>query len=317
MTTTQTILVAGASGFIAGHIVKKICCAYPDASVIGVARQSCPRKLLDLANFEYVAMDLLDSAALNRLPNHVDTIMHFAGDRRSFVPDTEFTEQIYSNVLLTSALADYAVRAKASQFLFASSVYIYSGCSKTPFREDCTEYPKENLGASKLGAEAILNARSNAGHFASTSFRIFTTYGPGTGHDQFLPIAIKKLLSPEPVATFGNPDIKRDFVYIDDVVEAVLKKLQAEGSRQVRDAGNQTLNVGSGTATSIREVVALLAEILNVTKPIEFQENIFPAREGDNDHEADLNKVRFCLGWEPKTSLEQGLRELVLSLDNQ
>jgi nucleoside-diphosphate-sugar epimerase len=110
--------------------------------------------------------------------------------------------------------------------------------------------------------------------------------------------------------------VKRDFVYVDDVVDAVMKCLQADLS-EARNIGNQVMNIGSGTATSIREVVELLAEVLNVTKPINYDANAFPAREGDNCHEADLANIRACLGWEPKTSLYEGLRKLVRSLDDQ
>ncbi|MBT3926417.1 MAG: NAD(P)-dependent oxidoreductase [Rhodospirillaceae bacterium] len=314
MTGAQTIVVTGVNGFIAGHLVKKVCRTYPDALVIGVGRQAHRQGISELANLEYVSADLCDSGALTRLPEKADTVIHFAGDRRSFVPSGEYSDQIRTNILATSQLADYAIRARASRFLFASSVYVYSGCANIPFREDFTEHPRENLGVSKFGAEAVLNARSCAGHFSSTSFRIFTTYGPGASQDQFLSAAIQKLLSPEPVAAFGNPEMRRDFVYVDDVVDAVMKSLQMDAGG-MGIIGNKALNIGSGKATSIRDVVTMLAEILNVTKPIEFDVDAFPAREGDNCHQADLTKIGDCLGWTPNTSLDEGLQKLVLSLD--
>ena len=80
-------------------------------------------------------------------------------------------------------------------------------------------------------------------------------------------------------------------------------------------ASNRPPSSSSGTATSIREAVGLLAGILNVTKPINFDADAFPAREGDNSHAADLANIRNCLGWSPKISLDEGLRKLVHSLE--
>ena len=310
----QTILITGVNGFIAGHLLLKLCDLYPGASVIGVGRQLCPQELLNISNFEYVIADLRNTNFQTILPAKVDTIIHFAGDRRTFVPPSEYTSQINSNVLVTSQMVDYAIQAKASQFIYASSVYVYSGCETIPFREDfVNEYPKENLGASKLSGERILKSRSEAGHFTSTSFRIFTAYGPRMGSSQFLPIAVNKLLTTDSEAIFFNPEVTRDFIYVDDIVDAVIISLQRiQGRENVKQS--EVFNLGSGTATSIREVINLLVNILNVSKPIRYDVNTKPSHQGDNDHQADLTKIKTCLGWSPRMPLEKGLRELIRSL---
>ena len=309
MATAQTFIVTGACGFIASHIIKELCKSYPNYTVIGVGRSECPEDLISLKNFEFITLDLLEGNLHRRLPNNVETILHFAGDRRSFVAGADRTKQFRSNVLITAELADFAILAKASRFLFASSVYVYSGCNDVPFQENMAIFPAENLGMSKLCAESVLNVRSCAGDFQSTVFRIFTTYGIGAGTDQFISVARKKLLDTAPEAIFGNSEIKRDFIYIDDVVDAVLKSLQIGNSKFVPN-GFHAMNVGSGEATSISDTVQLLAKVLNVTKPIKFKDNAISVRSGDNCHQADLTNIRQFLDWEPKVTLEMGLKKM-------
>jgi len=309
----ETILVTGVNGFLASHLVARICRAFPASSVIGIGRRPSYSGPPTEKNFEFVRADLLEHGSLQALPAHADTVVHFAGDRRTFVRPEDYSAQIHSNVLATENMADYAIRAGATRFFFASSVYVYSGCARMPFREDFLVYPRENLGVSKLAAEAILNARASSGYFAATSFRIFTAYGPGAGRDQFLSAAIRKLRSKEPVACFGNPDVERDFVHVEDIARAVVASLSA--SLGAEDSGYCILNVGSGQAVRICEVVGQLVEIMKVKKPIKFDATAFPVRVGDSNHAADLTNIRATLGWEPEISLGEGLRNLVGSFE--
>ncbi len=316
MTTAKTFIVTGASGFIGGNLIKGLCKNYPNYTIIGVGRSACPESLKSLKNFDFITLDLLAGNLQKRLPGTVEAILHFAGDRRSFVASVDRTNQFRSNVLITSELADFALLAKASRFLFASSVYVYSGCTNTPFQEKMAKFPSENLGMSKLCAESVLHARSCVGDFQSTAFRIFTTYGVGAGADQFISIARKKLLDNTPTAIFRNPEIRRDFIYIDDVVDAVLKSLQI-GHNEFSPNDVHALNIGSGKATSIGDAVKLLASVLKATKPIQFEDDAISVRSGDNCHEADLTNIRQFLAWEPKVSLEMGLKKLVCGLNDE
>ncbi len=305
-----TILVTGASGFIGSWLVPVLTKALPNSSIVGVGRQArYPLESTDFANYEYVSCDLLEPAEFQRhLPSKADVIIHLAGDPRAFLKPEESSHQIRANVTLTSNVLDYAVSAKTELFMLASSVYVYSGNFKIPFREEEVGVPAENLGATKIAAEALVKARAVSGCFRSLAFRIFTTYGPRSRHTQFIPQAIQRLRSGEPTARFGASDVKRDFIYVEDVAAAFLSGLSSQGQKQAHEA----FNVGSGTATSIKEIVFLLAELMGTQKPIEFLSGR-SQNKADHDHQADLGRIQTALGWKPVTLLREGLRRAINS----
>lgn len=303
-----TVLVTGASGFIGSWMVSALARELRGSSIIGMGRRPERPTHWRGSNIEYIACDPLQRGTLkNSLPGQIDVVMHFAGDARTSVGLEDWTRQLEANVVLTSLLADYAVSAKAKLFLLASSVYVYSGSSTLPFGEEVVSLPVENLGASKLAAEALVKARALAGQFQSIAFRIFTAYGAGSRPNQFIPEAIRKLRSKDDVAQFGSPDVKRDFIYVEDVVAAFLAGLVFNG----KPRAHETLNVGSGTPVTIKEVVCLLAEILEVKKRIEFIPSAQNANGSTRDHQADLQRIKEVLGWKPKVPLKAGLRRMI------
>lgn len=301
------ILVTGASGFIGSRVVETLSGKYPGAVISGVGRNKSPFST-DPPNYKHIECDLLDGDMQEKLPGEVDVVIHLAGDRRTFVKPEDLSVQARSNILMTSSMADYAAAAKAKLFLYSSSVYVYSGNKTIPFREEPLTIPGENLGATKLASEALLKARAVAGQFKAASFRMGTVYGPRSGATQFIPQAIKKLKSAEPSAAFGAGDVKRDFVFVDDVAEAFAA---AADILLEKDFNYEALNIGTGKAVSIREVVRVLAGEIGTEKKIEFS---IPAGEGnkaDTDHQLDLTRVRSVLGWQPVYSLAEGLRQTI------
>lgn len=304
------ILVTGASGFIGSRVVETLSKKFSDAVISGAGRSSFSPT--GLPNYTYIECDLMDSELLKKLPDEIDVVIHLAGDRRTFVKPDELSMQAVSNILMTSKLADYAVSAKVKLFLYSSSVYIYSGNETIPFREDSLTLPGENLGATKLASEALLKARAVSGQFRAASFRMSTVFGPRSGDTQFIPQAIMKLKSPGPVAKFGAGDVKRDFVFVDDVANAFVAAVSV---LLEKDFDYEALNVGSGKAVSIRDVVKVLAEELGAEKDIEFSVPAGTGNKADTDHQLDLTRIRSVLGWQPEYSLVDGLRQMITSFN--
>ncbi|MBM4135091.1 MAG: NAD(P)-dependent oxidoreductase [Nitrospira sp.] len=307
----KTIVVTGASGFIGSWVMETLARECPNSSIIGVGRRAGPSLWIDGPNCEYVSGDLLNPAIVrDRLPAKIDGLIHLAGDARTFVEPRDCTSQTEANVLLTARMADYAREAGAELFLLASSVYVYSGVVTCPFHEEAMAVPAENLGATKLAGEALVKARALAGCFHALAYRIFTVYGPRSRPTQFIPEAIRKLQSGEGAARFGAPEVKRDFVYVEDVAAAVVAGLTFRNTGQSWAA----LNVGSGRGTSIRELVFLLADLLGVTKRIEFSSEERTKNEANRNHEADVRRIKSVLGWQPTIPLKEGLRRTIESL---
>ncbi|GEM_PF-1817412 len=306
-----TILVTGASGFIGSWLIPVLTNALPNSSIVGVGRRTEHPQESTGANYEYISCDLREPAGFKKyLPGKANVIIHLAGDPRTFLKPEEAGHQVRTNVMLTSNVLDYAVSAKTELFMLASSVYVYSGNLEIPFREEEVGVPAENLGATKIAAEALVKARAVSGCFRSLAFRIFTAYGPRFRQTQFIPQAIKKLKSGEPTARFGASDVKRDFIYVEDVAAAFLAGLSFQWQKQM----HEVLNVGSGEATSIKEIVFLLAELMEIHKPIEFSSDPPNRNKVDNDHQADLRRIQTVLGWKPATPLREGLRRTIESV---
>lgn len=303
---SRMIVVTGASGFIGSWVISALAAAGRSDCLIGVGRRRALPHEACSPNIEYRALDLLRSNDWTaQLPSRADVVVHLAGDGRTRVPPEEQTAQWEANVSLTTRAADYAQAAGAGLFLCASSVYVYSGVPQLPFVEERLSLPVEPLGATKLAAESLVHARACAGAFRALALRIFTAYGPRAREGQFIPEAIRKLQSAEPIAQFRSPQTLRDFVYVEDVAAAFVAAATFQGHTPY-----EAVNIGSGTPTSIREVVELLAILLDVRKPIEFMtESHAPSTGGD--HWADLRRSAQLLGWRPLISLADGLRRTV------
>jgi UDP-glucose 4-epimerase len=304
------IVITGASGFIGSKVSQFLAEEFPDSLILGIGRSVSPSTKPGNPNFRYVSCDLLAGKFQDSLPEKTDVVIHLAGDRRTFVKHDEFTLQMRSNVEMTNAMADYAYMARAKLFLYASTVYVYSGNAAPPFKEDFVDIPSDNLGATKLASESLLKARAVAGQFKAVSFRIGTVYGPGSSHEQFIPQAIAKLSSHEPIAKFGPADIKRDFVYIDDVARAYVKALKTMIDK---DFDYEALNVGTDRSTSIREVVQIVSDSVGTGKQIEFNTFKNVGSKADTDHQLDLTRTGSVLGWRPEVSLEEGLQRTIQS----
>jgi nucleoside-diphosphate-sugar epimerase len=305
------IIITGASGFIGSKVSQKLAEKIPNASIIGIGRNKFHPDHSPFPNYEYVTCDLLDTKMYKKLPRRADILIHLAGDRRTFVKPDEYSHQFDCNVMMTSNFADYAFSSQAELFIFSSSVYVYSGNSTLPFYENIIKLPGENLGATKLAAESLLKTRAVSGQFKVISFRIGTVYGPGASRGQFIPQAIRKLTSKDPIAKFGTGNVKRDFIFIDDVVTAFEAGISLIG----QDISFEALNVGTGISTSIRNVVKVIADIVGTSKKIEFSSADRNKNKADTDHQLDRTLIRTVLGWHPRFTLEKGLRQTIKCFD--
>jgi UDP-glucose 4-epimerase len=301
------IIITGARGFIGSKLVSALSDAFPDYEIIGIGRKDVSYSDKP-ASYRYVKGDLLTDNVYEILPENADILIHLAGDRRTFVRPDEYTEQLKSNVVVTAKVADYAASANVKLFIYASTVYVYSSVNSLPFLENSIAIPGENLGATKLASEAILKSRACAGQFKALSFRIGTVYGPGASSSQFIPQAIKKLTANGIEAEFGPGDIRKDFIYIDDVAKAYVRAIEVLYSKEFM---YEALNLGTNVSTSIKDVVHLLSKIINSRKKIIFGTFKNIGSIADTDHQLDITHTREILDWYPEISIEEGLRKTV------
>lgn len=244
---------------------------------------------------------ICDLAGIDPSPwlHGADVVFHLAalpGVRPSW---TEFPEYLRCNVLATQRLLEACLRAQVRQVVIASSSSVYGGVAGA-MSEELLPRPASPYGVTKLAAERLgLAFAGRADSETSvTALRFFTVYGPGQRSDMFISRLIHAVLSRRPITIHGDGTQRRDFVYITDIVQALLLAGFAPAAR------TGVINVGTGSAATVNEVLALTGELTG-SPP---QARYGPARPGDVEAtSAALLRARERLGFRPTVGLRAGL----------
>jgi UDP-glucose 4-epimerase len=205
-------------------------------------------------------------------------------------------------VSLVEAIRDVGVK----RVVFASSATVYGPQKVQPVREDCWPHPLVPYAVSKLAAEYYIFALGELNNIETVALRIFNAYGPGQrvppAHAPVVPLFVKNVLSSASVVVHGDGSQTRDFIYIDDVVDALIAAAAAPGVNRM------ILNVGSGSETSIQQLIATVSQVTRRRPDVITN----PQQSGGSDRlVADLTRARQLLGYQPKVSLKEGLRRLL------
>ena len=206
------------------------------------------------------------------------------------------------NVHGTSAVLEASVRAGRPRFVFASSSSVYGEREAGPFREDDPAlHPISPYAATKRAGELLAYACHHSQGLGVTCARIFTAYGPRQRPDLAVRKFAERMLSGRPVPIYGDGGSLRDFTFIDDLVEGLLRALD-------RELGFAILNLGAGRTVTVLEVVKQLEQALGVDAEIEWR----PRETGDVTRTwADVSAARAALDWSPRVSFEEGIRRFV------
>lgn len=303
------VLVTGAAGFIGSHLVDRL--LGDGYEVVGVdsftgyyARAVKMRNIsaaLTHERFRLVEGDLCRMEP-DVLLAGVDRVAHLAGEpgvRSSW--GERFETYLRRNVYATQRLADAASGAGVRRFVHASSSSVYGPDSGGPVGEDAPRRPASPYGLSKLAAEEVVSLYAREKGLRATVLRYFTVYGPRQRPEMALSRFIERVSSGEPVEVFGDGTQVREMTHVADVVEATVAALEIEGSGPAR-----AYNVGGGSRATVTELVALVGEALGEEPGVLYG----PPVPGDvRSTWADLSRARLELGYAPRVSLEDGVRE--------
>lgn len=302
------ILVTGGAGFLGSHIVDRLVQEGYEVAVVDDLSTGKRRWVHEQAVF--FKANLL-SRGLERVIKRVrpDTISHFAAqmDVRRAVMDPLVDAQV--NIIGTLHLLDLAVRYGVRRLLYASSgLAVYGEQDVLPTPETAATRPCSPYGVSKLAGEYYVEAYQRLYGLAAVTLRYASVYGPRQdpfGEGGLIASLSQKMLQGGPVIIDGNGLQTRDFVFIEDAVEAHMAALrhcqQATGPWE-----HTVLNVGTGLQTSTNEVVGLLA---GLTRPA-VKATYGPEKKGEPRRSAlDPSRISALLGWEPRVTLAQGLKQ--------
>jgi nucleoside-diphosphate-sugar epimerase len=306
------ILVTGGAGFIGGHIVDRLLSEGFSVRIIDNFDNTSFDSIShhrDQKEFELLRGDIRDSKTAAESMKDVDAVFHEAALASVVlsVKDPVLANAI--NVTGTLNVLKASLDSGVKRFIFASSAAVYGGGLPFRKRENLKESPTSPYGVSKLAAEKYVETFHNLYGLETVSLRYFNVYGPGQRIDAecaysgVITIFLDRLLKNLPPIIYGDGKQTRDFVYIQDVVEAnilALKKKSAVGG---------VFNIGSGTRVAINEIAVLLKQL---TRKEDIKNLYFDPRPADVRHGyADISKARRLLAYNPLYSAREGLTKLV------
>ncbi|MCB2111921.1 MAG: NAD-dependent epimerase/dehydratase family protein [Parvularculaceae bacterium] len=310
------ILITGAAGFI-GAATSAALLDRGD-EVVGVdnlndyysvsLKQARLARLNGRKGFAFSQIDIADTKALDSAARgEFDAIIHLAaqaGVRYSI--ENPFAYE-HSNLQGHLSVLELARRRKIAHLVYASSSSVYGANEKTPFAEsDRTDAPVSFYGATKKANEAMSCAYARLYSTPTTGLRFFTVYGPWGRPDMAYLIFTEKMLKGEAIDIFNEGRMGRDFTYIDDIVAGVLAALAHPPGPS--DNFHRVYNLGNDKPEELMRLVSLLETELG----IEAKKNFIGMQKGDVERTwADISKARTDLGYDPKTSLAEGIEATI------
>ena len=299
---TLRVLVTGGAGFIGSHLARELVSLGYEVRVLDNLSRGSLENLGDaLGCVELVIGDVRDPEVTARAVAGVDAVVHLAA-----LVDVEESirfPELYTEVNLVGTLNLVRASRRVDTFVFSSSASVYGDPMRVPIPETHPLSPKSPYATSKAAAELYIKTYSNLYGFRYVILRLFNVYGPRQSRSYSGVVAefIRRALRGEPPVIHGDGEQTRDFVYVSDVVKAMVAALKTKVSG--------VYNVGSGTPTRIVDLAYAVLRVVGVgnLRP-EFRE----ARPGDVKHSvADISKAARELGFRPTVDLGTGLRLLV------
>jgi nucleoside-diphosphate-sugar epimerase len=302
-------LVTGCAGFIGSHLSEALVAQGNSVTGVDCFTDYYPRKV-KMANlsalrkakkFNLVEADL-SSAKLSPLLREVDYVFHLAaqpGVRASW--GTSFSKYVKDNILATQRLLE-AVRWETGieRLVYASSSSIYGDAEAFPTPESATPRPVSPYGVTKLAGENLCHVYFRNYSLPVVALRYFTVYGPRQRPDMAFSVFVSKITRGEEITVYGDGEQRRDFTFVSDTVAATLLSSQAKPGT--------VYNVGAGSSTTLNHIISTIESIVGKKAKVKRAQNSL----GDvRDTSADITRIRNDLGYQPTTSLTDGLKKQV------
>lgn len=299
----QRTLILGATGFIGGNLVRALVARgeYPRILVRSSSSLCFLEDILD--QIEIVYGDFQDNEALRDITKDIDVVFHLISTTNPSSPIGSSLDDAFSNLLPTIRLVESAMAHGVKKIVYASSGgTIYGEPQIIPIPEEHALLPKSIYGQSKLTIENFLNFYARSTPLDVNILRISNPFGAGQNPlkaQGIIAVAMNCAYSNQVLRLYGNGEAVRDYLYIDDVTEALILAAQKPGSSIV--------NISSGIGYSVRDIVQAVEEVSGRIIKKEF----IPARSSDVSVSILSNRRAFEIyGWSPKIGLYEGLARL-------
>jgi len=324
------ILVTGAAGFIGNELALHLSARGDE--VVGIdnlnnyydvsLKQARLDRLKDEPHFNFLKLDIADRTAISTLftRQHFDTVVNLAaqaGVRYSLENPSTYVD---SNLVGFANILEGCRQSNVRHLVFASSSSVYGANTRLPFsEEDNVDHPVSLYAASKKANELMAHSYSHLYKLACTGLRFFTVYGPWGRPDMAYFSFTRKILAGEPIPVFNEGRMKRDFTYIDDIIDGVMRVIdkRPEGDERwngdepdpaTNDAPFRIFNVGNNHVVQLLDFIRVLEACLGKKANL----NMLPMQSGDMKATfANISAMQEAVGFNPSTSIETGLQRFV------
>lgn len=312
----KTYLITGGAGFIGSSLSEELIkqgnkviaidnfCDFYNPKI----KEDNIKKLLENENFKLYRKDIRDTQAIKEIfnKNNIDIVMHLAamaGVRPSIENPVLYQEV---NCMGTQNILEEMKEHNVKNLVMASSSSVYGNCKEVPFREDMVvDFAISPYAATKKANEVMTHVYHKLFDMNVIMLRFFTVYGPKQRPDLAINKFTRLMLNNEEIPMFGDGTTSRDYTYIEDIVDGIIKSCN-----YVLENKNvyEILNLGNSSPTSLKEMINTIAKVLGVEPKIKQ----LPMQPGDVDRTfADVSKAKKLIGYEPKTSFEEGIENFV------
>jgi len=332
----MTTLVTGAAGFIGHHVAHKLMARGDDVVGFDVVNSyydpNLKERRIERLNeasqqpntgaFTFIRADLADQAAVNQAfsDHKFSRVIHLAaqaGVRHSLSHPHDY---VHSNIIAFTNILEACRHNEAGHLTYASTSSVYGANTTMPFSEHAgVDHPLQFYAATKRANELMAHAYSHLFRLPTTGLRFFTVYGPWGRPDMALFLFTKAILAGEPIKLFNHGNHSRDFTYVDDIVEGVIRASDqiAEPNPDwssdrpdpaTSNAPFRIFNIGNNRPERLRDYVTAIETSLGRKAEIE----LLPLQPGDvPDSHADVSSLMDATGYTPSTSIEVGVRRFV------
>ncbi len=324
----EPVLVTGAAGFIGMHVAHRLLGQGHD--VVGVdnlnayydphLKQARIKNLEAFSKFKFERIDIAERQSITQLfaAHRFPAVVHLAaqaGVRHSLADPHAYVD---ANITGFLNVLEGCRHAECRHLVYASSSSVYGANSRIPFRvSDNVDHPLSLYGATKRANELMAHAYAHLFALPATGLRFFTVYGPWGRPDMAMWLFTEAILENRPIKLFNNGHMRRDFTYVDDAVEAVVRLVRCppapNPARSQNDPATslapwRVYNVGNSKPVEVTEVVRLIEEALG--KPA--VRELLPMQPGDVPQTcADAADLERAVGFRPDTPIGEGIRRFV------
>ena len=304
----ETILITGGAGFIGSHFIKLLLKKTKNYKIVNVDKLTYAANLKTLSciehdpRYEFFESDICNIRKISPIVECADYIVNFAAESHVDRSIADATDFIRSNVEGVQVLLDLVRSSKKiKRFLQISTDEVYGSIDEGSFKEQDPLNPSSPYAASKVAADRYAYAYYNTYHLPVAIIRPFNTYGPRLIYD-VIPKFVRLALKNEPLTVYGTGEQSRDFTYVSDMVHAFL--LMGSEKKAIGEA----VNFGTGRDISINEIARKIVEMSESSSKIVHVEE---RKSEVGKLCCDYSKAKKLFGWEPKVSIDEGLKKTI------